>query len=156
MKKLSTIIFVFLCSYSFGDVTVPKEYYSCFVTYCMESDVPIEYATRLIAYESGWNPKFINKNSNGTKDYGLAQLNSSGLWNLQQWHNDGKPFDPMNWKDNLRIGIKHMRFLYDRNGQSWWASIACYNMGERAFREWCDGKRPLPEGTQRELNFVFQ
>lgn len=156
MKNFFIIISALFGSICFADVEVPTQYYASFVSFCIESDVPIDYAARLIAYESGWNPKFINKNPNGTKDYSLCQLNSACLWNLQQWHNDGKPFDPMNWKDNLRIGIKHMRFLYERNGCSWWASVACYNMGERAFREWCDGKRPLPEGTQRELNFVFQ
>jgi len=156
MKKVLCmgILTIMVCLSIFSDI--PKEFYATFVETCTTYNVPIEYASRLIAYESGWNPKFINKNKDGSKDYSLCQLNSNCLYDLRRWHNDGKPFDPMNWRDNLRIGIAHMRFLYDRNGESWWAAVACYNMGERGFSEWCAGRRKLPDGTQQELNFIFQ
>ena len=160
MKKL---VCLFLCAVSFlaadeylEKIIVPTKYYATLVKYCRQYDVPIYYAARLISYESGWQESFINKNKDGSKDYSLCQLNSACLSDFRRWHNNGKKFDPMFYDDNLRIGVAHMKFLYERNGHSWWAMVACYNMGEMAFREWCRGKRPLPNGTQKELNFVFQ
>lgn len=161
MKRLLFIGLLFLCSYSYADeclqdIVVPTKYYTTLVSYCKMYDVPVYYMSRLIAYESGWNINFINYNKDGSKDYSLCQLNSACMYDLIRWHNDGKKFDPMNWDDNLRIGVAHMRFLYDRNRESWWAAVACYNMGETAFRAWCAGSRRITVGTQHELDYVFR
>lgn len=160
MRKVLFIVLLSILSFAYADehlttVQVPEKYYQALVKYCRQYNVPMYYASRLISYESGWDPKHRNKNKNGTIDISLCQLNSAGLNDLARWHNDGKKFDPTDWETNLRIGIAHMRFLYDRNGKSWWAMVASYNMGETAFREWCKGKRPLPAPTQKELNYVF-
>jgi len=56
-------------------IEVPAKYYDTLVAYCNQYGVPIYYTSRLIAYESGWNAKHINKNTNGTTDKGLMQLN---------------------------------------------------------------------------------
>lgn len=137
-------------------IEVPQKYYDTLVAYCNQYGVPVYYASRLIAYESGWDAKHINKNTNGTVDKGIMQLNSAGMADLARWHNQSKAFDPLDWPTAMRIGIMHMKYLYSRNGESWWSAVACYNMGENAFREWVAGKRPLPTSTRKELNFVFQ
>ena len=137
-------------------IEVPAKYYDTLVAYCNQYGVPIYYTSRLIAYESGWNAKHINKNTNGTVDKGLMQLNSAGLSDLARWHNGGKLVDPMDWVSSMRIGIMHLRYLHDRNGDSWWSAVAAYNMGETAYREWVAGKRALPAGTKKELDYVFQ
>lgn len=148
---------MFFCLFStcYGQVCVPTAYNELFHIYCTEYGVPSDIMAKLIQYESGWNFRTVNKNKNGTKDYGLCQLNSAGLYDLQRWHNNGKPFDPFNWKENLRIGIKHMRYLYQETG-SWWSAVAAYNMGLHGFNEWILGKRKLPETTRNELNFIFK
>ncbi len=153
MKKY-VLLFLFFGSVYATDV-VPTKYYSAFSAYCTEYGVPEYIMARLITYESGWNPKHINKNKNGTKDFGLCQLNSAGLYDLARWHNKGVAFDPMDWKENLRIGTKHLRYLYQETG-SWWSAVAAYNMGMFGFSEWVAGRRKLPETTRNEMNFVFK
>ena len=153
MRKY-VLLFLFF-GVMYANEVVPSKYYGAFSAYCTEYDVPEYIMARLITYESGWNPKHINKNKNGTKDYGLCQLNSAGLYDLARWHNKGVAFDPLDWNDNLRIGIKHLRFLYQETG-SWWSAVAAYNMGLYGFNEWVAGKRKLPETTRNEMNFVFK
>jgi soluble lytic murein transglycosylase-like protein len=153
LKKFVVLFLLF--SVVYASESIPTQYYDTFMNYCTEYEVSPYYMNRLISYESGWNPKHKNKNSNGTVGYGLTQLNSAGMNDLSRWHNEGKSFDPMDWNTNLRIGVKHLRYLYDLTG-SWWGAIAAYNMGYNGWKDWCAGKRSLPKSTQNELNYVFQ
>lgn len=154
MKKV-LLCFILLPSVLFASEQVPAKYYDALITYCNEFGVPAHIMARLISYESGWDEWSVNKNRNGTTDYGLCQLNSGSLKDFYRWHNGGKKFDPLIWEDNLRIGIRHMKFLYNETG-SWWSAIAAYNMGLAGFEQWCEGERKLPETTKNELNYIFK
>lgn len=48
-------------------------------------NIPPLLLKKIATIESGINPRAINKNANGTKDYGLMQINSSHLVRLSQW-----------------------------------------------------------------------
>jgi len=135
-------------------VVNPDQYYNRFMEYCYTYDVPVYYMSRLIQFESGWNPKATHKNPNGTIDRGIGMLNSVGMADLARWHNNGVPFDPFDWEINLKVSVKHLRFLYNETG-SWWSAIAAYNCGLGRYKLFEAGKKPLPKATIRELKFIF-
>lgn len=157
--KYMIFVFFFLSTSLWAEAypitTVPHKYHDLLLEYCETYQVPSYYMARLIQWESGWKDKRIHVNPDGTTDFGLGQLNSKSIPDFIRWHNAGKAFDPLNGKENLRISVMHLRFLYERTG-SWWSAVAAYNMGQQGFEDWCAGKRPLPPGTRKELNFVFQ
>ena len=49
------------------------------IAQCAGPNPPIDLLTRIVMHESGGNPAKTNLNTNGTTDYGLAQINSSNL-----------------------------------------------------------------------------
>ena len=155
MRRISGLLLLCTMNLSALTLTVPQKYYNSVMENSEKYQVPVQYLIRLIEWESGWDSLCISSNKNGTTDLGLMQLNSAGLEDLARWHNGGIPFDPMNWEVNLIMGIKHLRFLYERTG-SWWSAIASYNMGLSGFNAMCEGKRKLPEGTKKELDYVFK
>ena len=133
----------------------PVKYAKEFIEYCEEYKVPQWIMARLIEYESGWNPYAINENLNGSVDEGICQLNSDCVADFERMHNMGLPINTFDWKQNMRIGIKHLRYLYDKTG-SWWGAVASYNMGYYGWRRWCRGEKALPVPTKRELDFIFR
>ena len=135
-------------------VEVPAKYYLVLLGYCEQYDVPIYYMSRLISWESGFDPTKTYKNTNGTVDKGIAMFNSVCMIDLARWHNNGVLFDPFDWHISLRIAVQHVKFLHDRTG-SWFGAIAAYNCGEQRYKDWRAGKKSLPIYTQRELEFVF-
>jgi Transglycosylase SLT domain len=49
------------------------------IAQCAGPNPPIDLLVRIVMHESGGNPSKTNLNTNGTTDYGLAQINSSNL-----------------------------------------------------------------------------
>jgi hypothetical protein len=49
------------------------------IAQCAGPNPPTDLLVRIVMHESGANPSLINVNTNGTIDYGLAQINSSNL-----------------------------------------------------------------------------
>ena len=49
------------------------------IAQCAGPNPPFDLLTRIVMHESGGNPAKTNLNTNGTTDYGLAQINSSNL-----------------------------------------------------------------------------
>ena len=65
-------------------------------------NIPPLLLKKIATIESGINPNAINNNANGTKDYGLMQINSSHLHRLSQWGiNETNILDP---KINIYAG----------------------------------------------------
>jgi hypothetical protein len=72
--------------------------------------------------ESGLNPKAVNINSNGSRDLGLMQINSSWIKAMKL---DGARLfsDPCY---NTTVGARILRDCIDRKGYTW-AAVGCYN-----------------------------
>ncbi len=72
--------------------------------------------------ESGLNPKAVNINTNGSRDLGLMQINSSWVKPMKL---DGEKLfsDPCY---NTTIGARILRDCIDRKGYTW-AAVGCYN-----------------------------
>lgn len=81
---------------------------------CQEYNIEYELFLALIKQESNFNPKAVNKNTNGTCDLGIAQLNSvnhsyhSSLAGVSE-----KDFDPYNPYMNTKAALGHLRDLYE-------------------------------------------
>ncbi|HRU74374.1 MAG TPA: lytic transglycosylase domain-containing protein [Caldisericia bacterium] len=81
--------------------------------------------------ESGFNHTAINRNKNGTYDYGIMQINSS-------WY---KTLGKENWQRlndpcfNIYVGAWILRQCMDKYGYSWDA-IACYAAGTPKKGRW--------------------
>ena len=96
--------------------SLPAEWESYFREQCSRAGVPVEIAMAILMVENpGLDPAVVSKeNPNGTRDYGLWQLNSRYLWSdfvLRYWHN----LEPFRWDDpfhNTYLAVKHLQWLY--------------------------------------------
>lgn len=81
-----------------------------------------EILYNIASVESGFNPAALNKNKNGSYDYGLMQINSS-------W---AKTLGPERWKalsdpcTNVKTGAWILSQCLSRYGYTW-QGIGCYN-----------------------------
>lgn len=115
-----------------------------------EYGIPLGMLARMIAYESGWGQNTVVRNPNGTKDYGLMQLNGAYLADFAWRYNGGKSFDPLDPEKNLVIGVRHLATLYRVTGE-WRAAVAAYNCG---LTRYLSGK--VPAATGRYIEAVFR
>lgn len=105
--------------------TLPLEYAQLVVFYCDEQSVPVWLACRLFAHESGWKASLVSReNDNGTRDYGLAQLNSAYLEHFRVY-NDGQRVDPLDPEQAIRVGIRYLAALHAQCG-SWREAVRRY------------------------------
>jgi soluble lytic murein transglycosylase-like protein len=82
MKKYYLVLLIFISITSYGNNTL----YDCYFNEAgKQYNIPPLLLKKIATIESGINPKAINKNANGTVDYGLMQINSSHLRRLSQW-----------------------------------------------------------------------
>jgi len=72
--------------------------------------------------ESSFNPSAVNRNANGSYDYGLMQINSSWMKVLGEelWAFLGDPCL------NVKVGAWILAQCMKRHGQTWEA-VGCYN-----------------------------
>jgi len=91
-------------------------------------------------HESGMRANAVNKNTNGTEDIGLMQINTVHLPRLAR-HGITRQslFDPC---VSAYVGAWVLRDCIDRNGPTWNA-VGCYNAGS-------------PEKRLRYANLIYQ
>lgn len=92
-----------------------------------------ELIMAVIKTESNFNPNLININDNGTKDYGLMQINSGTAPGLAETLNINNftldmLLDP---KINVEMGSYYLRTLIDGFDGNIEAALTAYNMGSR-------------------------
>jgi len=63
----------------------PSDYDAYFQKVGNHYNIPPLLLKNIVMIESGGNPDAIRKNDNGTKDYGLMQINSIHFSRLRQW-----------------------------------------------------------------------
>lgn len=72
--------------------------------------------------ESNFNPSAINRNSNGSRDLGLMQINSSWIKTLEL-DSQELLYNPCY---NVMTGARILKKCMDRHGYTWEA-VGCYN-----------------------------
>jgi len=104
---------------------LPLEYAQLVIRYCDEQAVPVWLACRLFTHESGWKANLASReNDNGTRDYGLAQLNGAYLESFRVY-NGGQAVDPFNPEHAIRVGIRYLSALHAQCG-SWREAVRRY------------------------------
>jgi soluble lytic murein transglycosylase-like protein len=115
-----------------------------------ETQVPIVPLLRLIEIESGFDYRRVSYNPNGTRDYGVMQLNAKYLDYYSWKFNDGKKIIPSNINDNVKVGLRYLRFLYDKTG-TWRNAFTAYNCGLSRFRS-----GNIPKSTMEYIAFISE
>jgi len=101
---------------------------ACILNNCLVFGVPVNVGFALCKRESNFNPK-VRKNNKGNNkktisyDYGLYQLNSTTFKTLIKQNGVDWLMEPEN---NIRVGLQHLRVLYDKYG-SWDEAVIKYN-----------------------------
>ena len=105
----------------FGEITGSLEVAELILTNASYFNVPPALAFSLCAEESSFHIRAFNRNTNGTVDRGLFQLNSASFPHLSV----EEFYDP---KINVRYGISYLRMCLDVGGTEV-AALAMYNAG---------------------------
>jgi soluble lytic murein transglycosylase-like protein len=94
----------------------------CFEEAGREYDIAPLLLWSIAKNESGFNPQAVGRNSNGTFDYGVMQINSSWAATLgqQRWNALADPCT------NVRTGAWILRQCINKYGYNWNA-VGCYN-----------------------------
>jgi soluble lytic murein transglycosylase-like protein len=99
MKKYFAVLVILVYTNTYADTILYDRYFD---EAGQHYNIPPLLLKKIATIESGINPKAINKNANGTVDYGLMQINSSHLRRLSQWGiNEQNILDP---KVNIYAG----------------------------------------------------
>jgi soluble lytic murein transglycosylase-like protein len=99
MKKYFAVLVILIYTNTYADTILYDRYFD---EAGQHYNIPPLLLKKIATIESGINPKAINKNANGTVDYGLMQINSSHLHRLSQWGiNEQNILDP---KINIYAG----------------------------------------------------
>ena len=95
---------------------------------CKEYNVPYDLALGVIKVESNFNPSLIHKNSNGSRDYGLFQINTIN----HKWLSEELGItDFLNPYQNINAGVYMLSQLLKKYDDEH-IVLMSYNMGERA------------------------
>ncbi len=100
------------------------------VAFCFESAgrtyaIPSKLIEAIAYRESAFDPQTIHRNSNGSFDYGVMQINSWWFNTLgaERWQALSDPCF------NVRVGAWILRDCIDRYGYTW-DGLACYRSGK--------------------------
>lgn len=108
---------------------------------CRKYDVDISLAIAIMKTESEFNPKaFNNKNTNGSIDRGLFQLNNRTFPFL-------KVDEFYDIETNIMYGVRHIRYCLDESKNNQVKAIAIYNAGGGSV-----SRGRVPEMTLNHIN----
>jgi len=98
------------------------------------NEVPIRLAYALIWQESGFRPSAIARESNGTRSYGLMQINNSNFGTIRSAFSTytaerGRPLDFRCPYDNITAGLFWLRGALDSQNGDWHRALMVYNQG---------------------------
>lgn len=119
--------------YIYYDVPLSNEFQEYLQDLCNEYEIKYEILLGIIEKESRFNPKVVgSRNTNGTIDYGLCQINSAYLGEFAKL-SGYKNFDVFNPYHNAKAAIVHMgnlkKQLQDKGMYSYKMLIITYGYG---------------------------
>lgn len=98
-------------------------------------DVPIELILAVMELESGFRQDIICTNTNGTKDYGLMQINTVNHKWLKNTLNLDNMLDPY---QNVMAGIYILSNNLEKTGGEIEKALMMYNKGENGAKSYWD------------------
>ena len=125
MRLILTIILIFS-----GAAPALASSSYCFEEAGAEYDVSPQLLWTIAKTESGFAPRALNWNRNGSYDFGVMQINSEWAPRLGKdvWQSLGDPCT------NIRAGAWILAQCFQRYGYSWEA-VGCYNASSEDKRE---------------------
>jgi hypothetical protein len=122
--------------------TVADSVCEALATAAAENDLPIDFFTRLIWQESGFDPKAVSRaGAQGVAQFMPATATRRGL---------ADPFNPV---EAIHQSAKLLRDLRHEFGNIGLAAAA-YNAGPGRVRDWLAGRRSLPGETRAYVRLV--
>lgn len=93
-------------------------YYSDYIcSLCEELNVDPDLVVAILMVENpDYNPEAMHKNTDGTIDIGLFQMNDKYLWTTfkdRYWF-DNIELNPFNWKHNTYLALHHIQYLQNK------------------------------------------
>ena len=128
----------------------PDHYRGMVEAEAQAAGVPAWILAGVINYESGWKEYARNRNSNGSTDLGIAQLNDRYLEYFAWKFNGGELVDPFDPLASIRIAARYLARNFESFGD-WEYAVAAYNCGPGRART-----RPWPQTTERYVREVFR
>ena len=118
MKYIICILFVFSANIAKAD---------CWKFAAQKSGVEVRLLKSIAQVESGMNPAVVGKNNNGSRDFGLMQINSTHL----DWLSKHGVSESMLLKDpcvSVLVGAAILKDMVNIYGYGWEA-VGAYNTG---------------------------
>ena len=105
--------------YIYADTAGDPDLARLITEFALEYDIPVSLLFSIIFVESSFNPDALNKNKNGTSDYGLMSLNSRTFKNYtkEQLYET---------ETNIRLGCEYLVMLKKRYS-TWGEAVIHYN-----------------------------
>ena len=118
MGKIKVFCLIAVLSLTLGT----EAYAFCFEEAGTQYGINPQILRAIAKVESNFNPRAVNKNSNGTFDFGLMQINSSWAATLgkERWNSLGDACT------NTKTGAWILSMCMNKYGYTWKA-IGCYN-----------------------------
>ena len=130
-------------------LNLSKENQKLIFELCLKNNLSYEFVLSVFNLESGFRANAINKNTNGTCDSGIAQLNSKFMGDYEEnaiTYCDlpqGTVFDPFNAEHGIRAGIGTLTRLKNywvqkgvRGADLMPVIVGSYNLGTQAYEEY--------------------
>ena len=118
--KLKSSLFALL----YGISAYSADYSTYFEKYGNAYDIPPQLLWGVAKHESGLDPLAVNKNTNGTYDLGLMQINSIHLPMLRKKGIQAR--DLFNPETSIAVGAYILSDCFNRYGHNW-KGLTCYN-----------------------------
>jgi len=136
---------------------IPNEYKYICLQVSQYTKIPVKIIYNLIQKESEWRVNAYNKNSNGSYDVGLVQVNSDNFeyfyWKL--WEHEVKP--NLDYKAYYQIpeisiwtGFLYLQWLLDYYDGDMTLALTAYNCGLTKVK-----KNIVPESTKKYVNYIL-
>ena len=162
MKKFLMFLSMLLCVHLYADdfkMVIPKEMVDYFAFHCIKNKISVKITYLLVMTESEFKSNAINKNLDDegnvlSVDEGVFQLNSKNYDYFKNKYNNGKDYDPYNWKDNIRIGCQVYADLVRQCG-NYYDATASFCMGKTKYYKYINAKKQLPIRVKQKLNYMF-
>jgi soluble lytic murein transglycosylase-like protein len=108
---------------------IPEKYRNYAIRLCRENNVPIVLFYKLVKTESNWNHRAFNRNSNGTADRGLCQINSCNYRHFSKYFYTGEGrMDLYNGFTSIEVSVKFLASLRKQH-KNWKETVMAYNCG---------------------------